>query len=409
MANPSTGAGDFARLSGAMAVGFAGFTMLGPLVPLFASKLGATPVLVGMIVAAGSVLPLMLAVPLGSLVDRFGMRRVYLAGVAGAGLGPLLVVVWPSLLGLALTQVVAGMAQLVVVIAGQAAVAEYGDRGRRERRFGWFTAWLSAGQLIGPLLAGVLIEGVGFRATFAVSAAIALAMGAISLGIVFPASRERRADPGPTGLAHLRGMWGNAGIRFAILMTMLAVAGATVFQTFLPLHLTDLGFSAAVVGGVLSLRSVSSIVIRPLIPAIVRGVGGRFPALVAAVTTAGAAIAGLVVSDGIVWIAGMALIIGVGFGLSQPLSMIIVSDRALREELGWALGLRLSSNRLMHLVMPVLFGVAVQGLGFGFTFGIQGGAVVVLSLAALGLRRGYDSEERSAVAAGPRGSPGSNP
>ena len=55
------------------AVQFLRFGIVFPLVPLIAERLGARPSMIGVVVGMFSLFSLFLAIPMGSLVDRFGV------------------------------------------------------------------------------------------------------------------------------------------------------------------------------------------------------------------------------------------------------------------------------------------------------------------------------------------------
>lgn len=54
-----------------------------PFVPLLAEHLGAGPATIGFIVGSFSLIAVFLSIPLGGLVDRFGVKRLLLLGVCG--------------------------------------------------------------------------------------------------------------------------------------------------------------------------------------------------------------------------------------------------------------------------------------------------------------------------------------
>lgn len=65
---------DLLLLCLATAMAALGYTMLSLLAPLVALRFGAGPAGVGALVSAGFVPPLLLAVPVGAVVDRWGAR-----------------------------------------------------------------------------------------------------------------------------------------------------------------------------------------------------------------------------------------------------------------------------------------------------------------------------------------------
>jgi hypothetical protein len=78
------------------------------------------------------------------------------------------------------------------------------------------------------------------------------------------------------------------------------------------------------------------------------------------------------------------VLLGMGFGLSQPLTMSWVATLAPSEMRGAALGLRLSANRLAQTIVPAAVTLAVAGSGSGGVF--VGSALLVAAAATTVLR-----------------------
>jgi len=159
------------------------FSMLYVLVPLMSVDLGASPVMVGSLVSSGHVLPLLLAMRLGRLVDRIGGRRVLTFGAVGTMLMPLAVVLAPSLPALAVTQFVSGLFNVCLAVASQSLVASLGDERTHERNFAWYMTFLSVGQLGGPIAAGVIVDTHGYQVAFG-SLIVTSAITLVSVGII---------------------------------------------------------------------------------------------------------------------------------------------------------------------------------------------------------------------------------
>ncbi|MFO8060264.1 MAG: MFS transporter, partial [Bacillota bacterium] len=58
-----------------------------PFIPLYAGELGATPVVLGLVVSMYAFLPIFIALPAGKFVDRFGPRPVMLGGASSMIVG----------------------------------------------------------------------------------------------------------------------------------------------------------------------------------------------------------------------------------------------------------------------------------------------------------------------------------
>lgn len=63
----------------------------------------------------------------------------------------------PSIIGVGLASVLLGFGHLIFEIASQASVPRYSTDATLDKGFGWQTAGISAGQLLGPLLGGLIL------------------------------------------------------------------------------------------------------------------------------------------------------------------------------------------------------------------------------------------------------------
>jgi MFS family permease len=102
--------------------------------------------------------------PAGTLVDRFGPRRLALLGLGLFGLGAAVGALCASVPALATTRVVQGIgAGLVSPAALAGAVSGFGPE-RRGRALGVWGASAGAANLLGPLLGGLVTVALGWRA-----------------------------------------------------------------------------------------------------------------------------------------------------------------------------------------------------------------------------------------------------
>src|SRR3954462_12383528 len=77
-------------------------------VALYAIRLGETPFTVGMLMALYSLLPMLFAVSIGRLTDRFGARTPMLAGSAVLAASAIIPFVWPGVGALYVVSVLVG-------------------------------------------------------------------------------------------------------------------------------------------------------------------------------------------------------------------------------------------------------------------------------------------------------------
>ena len=184
-------------------------SMLGTLVPLFAVDRAVGATALGVLVALPNVFPVVLAVAAGRWVDRGGPTRWLVVGTAGVTVGPLLLVAAPGVAAMAASQLLVGVAQLFATLAAQSIVADVANGRSRTRNFSWFTTTLSAGRLVGPVLAGVVVDAAGFRAAFGVVAAATLVP--VAIAVALHRARQAAARAAPAARPRRSGILGGRG------------------------------------------------------------------------------------------------------------------------------------------------------------------------------------------------------
>jgi MFS family permease len=369
---------------------FVSNSMIAPLVPLFSVTLGASPAVIGLIIAAAFLFPLFLAIPAGSLVDRYGPKGLILGGALLLGLSPFFVAFFPGFLSLALLQVVNGLGHLIAVVAAQSFVAALGSGALRERNFGLYTTFISIGQLFGPLLAGVVIDLSGYGAAFALAGIVALLATLLIIRLQEP-KRPGLPSGSRTGplfppAAKVVELARNPGVQVGLLVSSTVMIALVAHQSFLPAYLDLLAYPATLIGVIVSLRALVTIMVRPFISQIITLLGGRFSTLLV-MTVMVALGLGLMGYAQTFWaLVVISALIGVGQGIAQPLTMVTVVDHVAPSERGTALGLRLSGNRLLQLSSPLLLGLIGQVAGYGVMF-LAGGLAVAAAAGLLLTRR----------------------
>ena len=375
--------------------------MLGPLVPLYAVHLGASPTTVGVLISAAFWLPLLLALIVGARIDAVGPRAWLLWGTVTLAAAPLLVAAFDQLWSLAIAQVIIGLAQLGIVLASQTFVAMLGEGRERMRYYGWYSTFQSGGQLVGPILVGLAIDGLGFVAAFALAGVIP----ALGLAALVPAmagtARGAPRDVGTAGL-HLRrypgeanALLGSVGVQLAMLMSTAIIFAMTFQATFLPVYLDELRYSATAIGALFSLRAAASMLVRPFMNRIVDAHGNRSRTMVSMTMVLALSIGAVGFFDVYVALAIAVAFTGMGSGVSQPLSLVAVADHTPPSRRGFAIGLRLTGNRLAQVASPILLGFLVEAAGFQVTFTVAGAVLLLTALGIVRRAQAFETAERA--------------
>jgi EmrB/QacA subfamily drug resistance transporter len=134
----------------------------------------------------------------GSTADRFGRRRIFLAGLTLFSLGSFLCSLAPTISVLVLYRVIQALGgSMLNPVAMSIIVNTFTVPRERARAIGLWGAVTGVSMAAGPLLGGVLTQTIGWRSIFAVNVPIGLAAIALTLRFV-PESRAkeaRRFDP----------------------------------------------------------------------------------------------------------------------------------------------------------------------------------------------------------------------
>jgi EmrB/QacA subfamily drug resistance transporter len=121
-----------------------------------------------------------LLVPAGGLADRFGHRRIFLAGIAGFTAASLLCAVAPSLELLIAFRVIQGVAAALIAPTSLAIVLDSFPPERRSAGVGIWGAAAAAAAAVGPTLGGALVDAADWRLVFLVN--LPLGVGVLLAG-----------------------------------------------------------------------------------------------------------------------------------------------------------------------------------------------------------------------------------
>lgn len=338
-----------------------------PLIPLFAQSLGASPAVIGVVVGAFGLLPLFLSIPSGGLADVFGTRRMLLLGVTCNIASSTIMLVAPTVSGLFAAQLLGGLGFQLHVVTCQSYVSRLPTAQEREKGFSRITFAAASGQALGPFLGGVIAGRWGYPTAFFLSLAISAAGLAAWRLPTQPLPAPRPRYQLGANLAAARSLFRDPRLRAVLLFSAVVIFVVSLRTSFLPVLLRKRGLDDARVGLLISELAGVSTLVRPFVGALLAAFGRR-PLLAVAGAT-------VVVGVGIApWLdTAVALtvamgIFGIGFGLTQPLSMVMVADLTTPERSGVAMGVRFTALTLANLLGPVVLGLVVEAASLEAAF-----------------------------------------
>jgi MFS family permease len=358
-----------------------GLSMTRPAAVLYGSQIGMSAFDIGVLVAVFSLLPTLIAIRAGMAIDRFGDRTPLVGGYLLTAVGFVL----PCLMGtepvLYVSQILVGTGQLVVATSLQNLVGNSSTSARRDANFALFGTLISAGNLAGPFIGGIVSERFSYLTVFAIAAVASLAAAALAL--VLP-RQEARGPVQRSTLAGSMQLLRLPSIQRALLSGTLIQYSRDIFLAYFPLYGEYVGFSPFEIGLTLSCQGAAMFAARSFLPYLLR----RFPRerlLIWAVLLSGVTflVVPLTSLTLITYLA--AALMGFGLGGGQPITMTETFNASPPGRTGEVLGLRMTAYRGGQFVAPLFFG------GVGAAFGILG---VFFVNGALLLGGGYAMSRR---------------
>lgn len=134
-----------------------GFTVVIPLLPFHAQSLGATPMLVGVLIATYAACALFAAPLLGRASDRWGRKPVLIVSQLGSLVGFVMLALAPSLLWLFLGRALDGLTAGNLLTA-RAYISDVTPPKERSSAFGLIAAAFGFGYMVGPASAALLAD-----------------------------------------------------------------------------------------------------------------------------------------------------------------------------------------------------------------------------------------------------------
>ncbi|MEJ2724162.1 MAG: MFS transporter [Deltaproteobacteria bacterium] len=355
---------------------FIRYGMVFPLIPLVAHDLGASPAVIGLIVGAFSLLSFFLAVPIGGFTDRAGVKGMIALGVFCNIASALLLLHSNHVMILIASQILGGIGFQLHIVSSQAYIARIDSPFRRERAFGYLTFSAAVGQTLGPVLGGLVASRYGYYDAF-LGVLLFSAMGLVVLGL--QGSNGRQADRYSIvqDLKQAVSVLSDSRMLAVLAFTFVIIFAVSLRTSFLPVLLLKRGLSEADVGLLISLFAGSMTVVRPFVGRIF-GFFSRKDIMAFSVLTVAAGVGSIPALHSSFPTAFAMCVFGLGFGLTQPLSMVMVADLADSGHSGLIMGLRFMVITLGNLSGPVLLGLLAEGINLEAPF--YASALVVVAI-----------------------------
>ena len=317
----------------------------------------------GAISAAFAILPIFVALKVGRFIDRG--HDAHAAWIGGMMMlcACIFLWLWPySAWHLLFFTVLLGTGHMFLMAAQQMLTLRCAAPRKREAAFGYFMVAISIGQGVGPAIIGWIGYGVTVPPTqqlFIIGVGAAALCLACALAIrPQPLSARAREAVKVVPIAALLRLPGLLSVLTASVVT---VTAADLLLIYLPVLGNERNIDAGHIGFLLLAKSLAALVARASYARLIYAVGRRPLTLSSSLFAAGAFALMAVPSLPVMYIAAIA--IGLGLGIASTLTLSGVADVAPPESRGTAMTLRITGNRIGLVLMPFVAGMVAAGTG----------------------------------------------
>ncbi len=366
------------------------FHMASVVLPLWAITLDPSPLFIGIFLGSRQILPVLLSIHGGAMMDRFGARRVILVfgvvGIVSMSLFPAM----PWMAAAIALQMFSGLAEAINWIGAQTFVGQilrghpvYAGRMMFVMRLGGFA---------GPPLIGLTWDIFGPWGAFGILGAW-VACGWVAAWIL-PKSAE---DPARTAMRRpltsrdvlprlsdyleTFRLLAIPAVALVIACTMVRQSGSGVQASFYVVYLEGIGISGAGIGMLLGLSAAVSAVASLGVAPLTRRVR-RHWLLLAMVVASIVTIMITPLLGGYMLLAIALGARGAAQGFNLPLLITIGSGAVGPDAQGKMVALRITMNRACSALIPIIMGAVAEFAGLANSFYIVGGGGLAL-LAAM--------------------------
>jgi MFS transporter, DHA1 family, multidrug resistance protein len=351
-----------------------------PVLPLFASHLGATASGVGVVAALSTLAGIAFSIPAGLLSDRLGRKTMLVAGGVVFASAPVFYLFTTNLWQLAAVRFYHGLATAIFMPVAMAFVSDLHEEAKGEK-LGWFSTATLLGRFLAPLAGGALLGFLGSSSDQAYTSIYFLCMvgGALALFLTLKVPRPENSFQQPkTWKATAAGL--SQLVSSGPLLSLGIVEASVLFmygtiEVFLPLYALSRGIGTFEIGACLSVQVFTLAATKPVMGKL-SDQYGRFGQIVWGALLGVVAAASMAYFSSFISILGLSVLIGLSLSIVTSATSAAVADISRCDMRGSAMGIFGTIMDSGHSAGPLVSGMVAAYLG-GYQAAFVGAALVL--------------------------------
>ncbi len=323
----------------------------------------------------------------GKLVDKFGNRPLFLAGLLPAIAGYLFCYMAQSGNDILIGRSMTAVGYAVITISCQSYIAAVVVAENRARGMAVFVGVLMTATMCGTAIGAILADWLGYKPVFLVATGFAVMAGILGysmLSIDLP-EPEQKKKPVGVSKSPIATLLRNS--QFVLIVLFCAIPAKVILTGFLylfvPIYLASLDATQSEIGRVMMLYSLIIIPISPLASGFADRLGKNLWMVIGATIASGIVLLGLYQSASVAMVLTVVVALGIVHSfLKAPLIVAAMEAAEKSPDITrtGALSLLRTSERIGSVIGPVVVAAMLVVLDFGEVAAILGITVAVLGI-----------------------------
>jgi predicted MFS family arabinose efflux permease len=326
----------------------------------------------------------------GKLVDRFGNKPLFIAGLIPAIAGYLMCFAASSANEIVVARSLTAIGYAVITISCQTYIAAVVDAKNRARGMAIFVGVLMTATMCGTAIGAILADWLGYKPVFLIATGFALVAGVLGWSMLSkdlpkPETKLATADAKRSPIAVL-----SRNGQFILIVLFCAIPAKVILTGFLylfvPIYLASLDATQSEIGRVMMLYSLIIIPVSPLASRFADQMGKNLWMVIIATVLSGIVLLGLYQNPNTAGVLLVVAALGVVHSfLKAPLIVAAMEAAEKSPDITrtGALSLLRTSERVGSVIGPVVVAALLVTLDFG-----QVAVLLGLTVAALGVIMG---------------------
>ncbi|MEM9307511.1 MAG: MFS transporter [Pseudomonadota bacterium] len=323
----------------------------------------------------------------GRLVDRFGNKALFLAGLAPAVCGYFICFMATSGNDILLGRSITAVGYAIITISCQSYIAAVVDAENRARGMAIFVGVLMTATMCGTAIGAILAEWLGYKSVFLVAicfSGIAGLLGWKMLSTDLPAPEKKKL---PAGMSKSPFATLMRNTQFVLIVLFCAIPAKIILTGFMylfvPIYLASLDATQSEIGRIMMLYSLIIIPISPLASGFADRLGKNLWMVIIATIASGIVLMALYQSASVAMVLVVVAALGIVHAfLKAPLIVAAMEAAEKSPDITrtGALSLLRTSERIGSVIGPVVVAAMLVILDYGQVAAILGASVTVLGV-----------------------------